>query len=305
MSQNDFFTGGPASLSELRTGELTTIAQGGFVTGAAATGRGTTSALVDGELRVTNPSGSARTLANVAEYEFADNPDAGNAYGLQELTDDCRADLESSGLPPEWLAALLPHGGVPDANPYAVAILSNGDRVVADAGGNTLLPGDHRRRGQHHLRDAAPPGRHQRGDCRSVRTARLPDCTVGLTNDFDFVPTDVEVHDGMLYVSSLPGGPEVPSPLGDRGGVFTVDPSTGATTQIGDGFAGATDLAVDKAGNVYVTELFGGQVSKLSDGGPVPVASLSEPVAIESHKGTLYVASGVFAGPGQVVTITP
>mgnify|MGYP000523655243 CR=1 FL=1 len=101
------------------------------------------------------------------------------------------------------------------------------------------------------------------------------------------------------------GGEEEKEEEEEIEGVFTVDPDTGATTQIGDGFAGATDLAVDKAGNVYVAELFGGQVSMLSGGAPVPVVALSEPVAIESHKGKLYVASGVFAGPGQVVTITP
>jgi hypothetical protein len=302
VSQNDFFGGGPANLSQLRKGDVSSIASAGFVTGVEANGRGTTSFLADGELRVTNPSGKTRTLANVAAFEFANNPDQVNTYGLQGLTAPCQAELESSGLPPEVVQALIPGPGVPDANPYAVAILPNGDRVVADAGGNTLLRVTEE--GAVSTLAVMPP-RPAVIDDATAGAFGLPACTIGLTNNFDFVPTDVELHNGMLYVSSLPGGPEGPSPLGDRGGVFTVDPGTGATTQIGDGFAAATDLAVTKSGDVYVTELFGGQVSMLSGGGPVPVASLSEPVAIEAHKGTLYVSSGVFGGPGQVVTITP
>lgn len=82
-------------------------------------------------------------------------------------------------------------------------------------------------------------------------------------------------------------------------------PQTGALTQIGDSFYGATDLAVTGSGEVYVTELYNGNVSKLSGGGPVPIASLDEPVAIEYARGALYVSAGVFSGPGQVVTITP
>lgn len=290
------------NLAESRKGEVSTIAQADFITGVEAKGRGTASFLANGELRITNPSGKIRTLANLAEYEFANNPDKDIAYGLQGLSDSCLDEIEAADLPDEVLEAIVPRFGLPDANPYAVAILPNGDRVVADAGGNSLLrvtPG-----GAVSTLAVMPP-RPAEINAQTAGEFGLPACTVGLTNNFDFVPTDVEYHKGTLYVSSLPGGPEGSSPLGDRGGVFTVNPNTGATNQIGDGFAGATDVAVTKSGDVYVTELFGGRVSMLSGGGPVPVADLSEPVAIEAHKGKLYVSAGVFAGPGQVVIITP
>ena len=94
------------------------------------------------------------------------------------------------------------------------------------------------------------------------------------------MPTDVEVHDGLLYVTTLPGGPEDPS-LGARGKVYTVDPATGDVTQIGKGFAGATDLAVSPQGKVYVTELFGGQVSTIKNGVAKKVFSVEQPAAIE------------------------
>jgi hypothetical protein len=298
VSQSDF-AGGPGSLSEYRKGTLRTIAEAGFVTGVEAKGRGTTSFLADGQLRVVNPSGKVKTLANLADYEAVNNPDAGNSYGLQGLSAECAAEV--AALPPDLAEALLPHSGVVDSNPYAVAILPNGDRVVADAGGNDLVTVSPS--GAMSTLAVLPP---RPTVITGATQLDLPGCVEGLVMNFDFVPTDVEVGpDGMLYVSSLPGGPEGPSPLGPRGGVFTVHPQTGALTQIGDGFYGATDLAVTGSGEVYVTELYNGNVSKLSGGGPVPIASLDEPVAIEYARGALYVSAGVFSGPGKVVTITP
>jgi hypothetical protein len=82
----------------------------------------------------------------------------------------------------------------------------------------------------------------------------LPDCAIGLTYNFEAVPTDVEVgRDGQLYVSLLPGGPEDPN-LGARGSVYAVNPQTGATHQIATGFAGATNLALGPDGTIYVAE---------------------------------------------------
>ena len=300
VTQSDFFGGNPGSLTELRKGKASVIAEAGFVTGVEANGRGTTSFLADAQLKVVNPSGKIKTLANLAEYEAANNPDAGNDYGLQGITPECEADVLATG-DQDLIDALLPHNGAVDSNPYAVAILPNGDRVVADAGGNTLVrvtPS-----GQLSTLAVLPP-RPAVIDAGTAAAFGLPNCE-GLTMNFDFVPTDAELGpNGMLYVSSLPGGPEGPSPLGPRGGVFTVNPSTGALAQIGDGFYGATDLAVDKLGQVYVTELYSNTVSMLSGGGPVPIATLDQPVAIESYKGKLYVSAGVFGGPGQVVMIT-
>ena len=70
----------------------------------------------------------------------------------------------------------------------------------------------------------------------------MPGCVVGHKFWFEPVPTDVEVHGGMLYVTTLPGGPEDPS-LGARGRVYTVDPDTGDPRRWARA-PGATDLAV-------------------------------------------------------------
>ncbi len=291
------------TLTELRKGKESNLFEfAGGVAAVEAEGRGTLSYVLDGEVTVRNPSGKTRALGNVSEYEAANNPDAGNSYGLQGLAPACAAEITAT-LPPDFAEALLPHGGVVDSNPYALAILPSGDRVVADAGGNSLVrvtPS-----GKVSTLAVLPP-RPVVISPEAAGAFGLPDCTVGLTMNLDFVPTDVEVGpEGMLYVTSLPGGPEGESPLGPLGGVFTVNPGTGSVSQIGSGFFGATDLAVADNGDVYVTELYINTVSMLSGGGPVPVASIPEAVAVEYAKGKLYVAGGVFGGPGEVVTVTP
>ena len=58
----------------------------------------------------------------------------------------------------------------------------------------------------------------------------------------------------MLYISSLGGGPEDGSV--QTGGVFRLNLRTKRLVRIGEGFAGATDLAVTRNGRVFVTELF-------------------------------------------------
>ena len=132
----------------------------------------------------------------------------------------------------------------------------------------------------------------------------LPQCVVGSTYGFEAVPTDVELgRDGLLYVTVLSGGPGA---LGPRSKVFRVDRRTKALTEIGSGFAGATDLAVAPDGTVYVAELFGGRISELVNGAPVTVAEVMLPAAVEWAGGKLFATVDVFSETGgSVVSITP
>jgi hypothetical protein len=130
----------------------------------------------------------------------------------------------------------------------------------------------------------------------------LPECAIGLTYNFEPVPTDVEVGRwGILYVTTLPGGPEDPS-LGARGAVYAVNPWNGDVWPVAGGFAGATNLAIGKHGTIYVAELFGGRVSKIVDGAPETVIELAQPAALEYANGKLYVSYDVF-GSGKIATI--
>ena len=117
------------------------------------------------------------------------------------------------------------------------------------------------------------------------------------------VPTDVEVgRNGSLYVSTLPGGPEDPS-LGARGGVYKVNPWNGKSKQIASGLAGAANLAISPWGTIFVSELFGNQVSMIVHGAPVPIASVPSPSALEWSHGKLYVATNSFE-VGKIQTIS-
>ncbi|MGO1933184.1 MAG: ScyD/ScyE family protein, partial [Cellulosimicrobium funkei] len=98
---------------------------------------------------------------------------------------------------------------------------------------------------------------------------------------FEPVPTDVEVGPrGVLYVTTLPGGPEDAS-LGARGAVYTVDPWRGAVRRLATGFLGATNLAVSGDGTVYVAELFGGKVSQVGKRGPSTLVEVPLPAGLE------------------------
>ena len=191
-------------------------------------------------LEIIGPKGTVKvdTLA----YERANNPDGKITYGF--------ANPASCPLVPE-----PNYRGLIDSHAYSVAAYGK-KFVVADAGANALWLVD--RKGNISTIGVLP--RHRLRVTEAAADSQdLPDCAVGKTYNFEAVPTDVEVgKDGWLYVTTLPGGPEDPS-LGARGRVYRVNPKTGKNQLIARGFAGATNLALGKHGEIYVTELFGGQ----------------------------------------------
>ena len=283
-------------------GNETTHDVGGFPTGVAAEGRGTFTYVRSGEppqgaFRML-PNGRTKPLGDTSFVELTQNPDAHVTYGFQGVDDACLAQV-----PPE-----IPGSEPGDVNPnaYAVAIMPDGSRVVADAGGNTLL----------HLAPSAsqatvlsllPPVPVEITDAIAGALG-LPACVVGHDYWFHPVPTDVELGpDGMLYVSSLAGGPEdagFQALLGGTGGVFRVDPSTGDATRIASGLLGAVDLAVAPNGDVYVAELYADRISMIVSGHGHPAVDVPQPSAVEWADGMLYAAIDAF-GNGRVVTITP
>ncbi len=272
------------------------------IAGVDATGRGTltytTTGFSDGQFIGTvnriRPNGKTTPLGDTGHHETVLNPDYVNTYGFQGLDAECAALL-----PPD--AGLLPYNGGVDSNSYAVAILPDGSRVVADAGGNSLVKVAANKRVS---TLAVLPPQPTTITADQAAMFGLPDCVADKTYNFEPVPTDVEVGpDGMLYVSTLPGGPEDPS-LGARGSVYRVHPSTGAMTLIATGFLGATDLAVAPNGTIYVAELFGGRISKVVGGGGQLVAEVPAPAALEFAQGKLYATIDAF-GNGSLVTIQP
>jgi hypothetical protein len=221
-------------------------------------------------------------------------------------------------------AANNPDGNVPDTNPYGIAI-DGGSRLVADAGGNSLIR-------------LAANGRS------SVVAVFAPQCipwTAPFPNPIpnvcggpesfpaESVPTDVVVGpDGAYYVSELTGFPFTP----EMSRVWRVDPgrSTPATCSTfafvpndgcevyASGLTSVVDLGFASDGTLYAVqfadagvlgaEVFGdfdGSVQAIPPGGGVPspaVTGLTVPGGIAVDGDHLYITNNsIFPGSGQVV----
>jgi hypothetical protein len=262
---------------------------GGEISGVAVKGKSVFYTAGDGVLPANTVNrlrkGESSPVADTLAYEQANNPDGGQSYGIEQpLSDDCAAQWPVDQAGPPTYTGLI------DSHAYALAI-GDDEIYIADAGANAILALG--RDGELRTVAVLPP-QPTVISAEAAAANGLPACVVGLTYNFEAVPTDVEVgHDGKLYVTTLPGGPEDPS-LGARGSVYRVSPYSGRVKQVATGFLGATNLALAPHGDIYVTELFGGRVSKVVDGGPETLIELPAPAGLEYANGKLYVAYDVF-----------
>jgi hypothetical protein len=243
-------------------------------------------------LNIKSPTGTLR--ADTLAYENAHNPDQVNTYGFAHPT-PCQVE----GLGPQ-----AQYTGQIDSHAYSVAAWGN-KWIVADAGANDLLLVDN----SGHISTLAvlPPQ-------PAVITAEFaeandldPSCFAGSSYGFEPVPTDIEVgNNGMLYITTLPGGPEGPE-LGARGSLWRLNPESGKLKRLATGFAGATNLAIGKHGRIYVTELFAGKISVVRTGHVSHFVDLPGVVSIERglRPGRLYAGTldPTFSGPGSIVRI--
>ena len=245
----------------------------------------------DTTLNEVRPSGATTTIASLLDHEVETNPDGDQTYGFVGLPAGCAAKL-----PPE----LLPYTGIVESNPYKVAVESFGSYLVADAAGNSIVRVG--RNGGTATVAILPPV-PQRITFAGSRQLGLPLCTVGRNYLSEPVPTDVEIGpDGDFYVTSLPGGLELPG----YGSVFRIDSDTRAVTRVATGLSGAVDLAVADDGTIYVAELFANRISSISNGVVSTVVDVFTPGAVEiADDGTIYATVGVFAPAGDVVIVTP
>lgn len=258
-------------------------ALGGRLYYVTSSGAGDPAEIFDAHLKLRDARGNVEEVADLGQHERDHNPDAATTYGFVGLAEGCEI--------PEGIPVSYP--GILDSHPYSTT-LWHGEVFVADAGGNDVLAVD--RDGDVRTVAVLPPTPLE-VTAELAAGVGLPECAVGSTYLLEPVPTDVEVgQDGWLYVTSLPGGPEGPGlPLG---AVYKVDPRSGAVQLVTRGFSGATNLAVGTKGEIYVTELFGGQVSVIPRGSttPQPFLQVPLPAAVEVDGKSLYVTTEALPG---------
>ncbi len=225
--------------------------------------------------------GKAKLLGNVGRFEKNKNPDADVVYGLRDVDESCASQWPTEDLGP------ASYEGIVETHPYATEMTAT-TTYVADAAGNTILGLSGGKVSVVSVLPGIPveipadmPG--------------VPECAVGQDYWFEPVPTDVERgRDGMLYVTSLPGGPEDGS-LGANGSVFRVDPATGDAERIVSGLMSPTGMDVAPNGDLYVTQLFGGSIVRVPEGSstPEPYKSVPLPADVEWRAGRIFATTNV------------
>ncbi|PWI17555.1 hypothetical protein DI272_27865 [Streptomyces sp. Act143] len=156
-----------------------------------------------------------------------------------------------------------PHKASVDSNPYAVLALPDGRKIVADAAGNDLVV-------------VSPQG-------KAKPFTVFPD-----HDKRETVPTSLALGpDGNLYVGELNGLTEKPTAR-----VWKVDPWTGKILGWKSGFGPISGIAFNSGGDLYVSQLFQGVVTKVAHGKRTNVkVPFPAGLAVDPYDGKVYVSA--------------
>lgn len=241
----------------------------------------------DSWVKVLTRHGKARTLAHVRAYENRKNPDGTVTYGARGISSSCASQW------PVDKAGPAVYQGLKDSHPYATWQARN--RIyVADAGMNAIISISPR--GRIHT-VAVLPAVPVKITAELAAGVGVPSCAIGLTYYGEPVPTDVQrATDGSLYVTTEGGGLGEMMPLG---ALYRIKGKH--IHQVAGGLFAPVGLAIGEHGNVYVSQLFGGEIDKVKRNGTVRTfAKVNMPGALD-WAGRLYATTDVLVGtdPGS------
>ncbi len=210
-------------------------------------------ALLPARLMQIDRNGNTRQVADLADFEAANNSDATTVYGVRDASAECLAQ-----------APYLQSTGELFSHPYSSAPVGSGV-YVGDAGANAILHVS--ANGRVNLVKAIP-AEPITIDASVVAVATemgmsIPDCMMGLKYYAQAVPTDITVSGQWLYYTVLPG---VPGESLGVGKAYRVHLQSGKTQLLAQGLAAPTGIAVDRNNNVYVSQLMGDGVSRIKNG---------------------------------------
>lgn len=252
---------------------------------------------------VRTSSKGKRTIVSddLMAYEAAKNPDGRKRYGFRGLDADCSAELAE--LETQIGAPLNDYKGIVESHPYQLDV-HRGSIFVADAAANAVLKVN-ARTGAISTVAVIPAtsitfGTELEGHLEETLGTDVPDCLRGARYTPEPVPTDVEAdRRGGLYVSTLQGLAGESLPLSK---VYRVKAHSGRSHEVARGMRGATGLAVARNGNIFVSEMFGGQVSVVRPGSSRArqVFAAESPADVEVRGHTLYATTNTFTN-GTIV----
>lgn len=216
----------------------------------------------------TGRGGKVDVIANLLSYELKHNPD-----GQVQFVD---------GVPPDALS-----------NPFSMN-LSHFGLLVADGGANDVLKVNPR---TGHVSTFFAPPTVKTGEVCAADDANANPGTKGC----DPVPTGVDVRGNNVYVSTL--GAEAPG----AGRVYKLDGRTGKVLRVWRNLHAPTGVTVSRAGNIYVSQVLDGQITKIAPGNKRTVAEVTTPTGIDARHGKVWASAGSLLGPGagEVVSVAP
>ncbi len=246
-------------------------------------------------VRWIGPSGKVHTLAKLRAYENRKNPDKRITYGVRGISATCAADWPTEQFGPPV------YRGAKDSHPYATLQTDEGTVFVADAGMNAVLAISRRGRIRTLAVTPAVPVKITAGLASGMG---LPDCVVGKTYYGESVPTDLALKRGRLLVTTEGGGLGEQMPLG---AIYRVGMKGGPAKKVVGGLFAPVGIATNAKGDVFVSQLFGGKISRIKHGTRTvrTFAKANLPAAVEWTPRGLYATVDVLVGPSEEQPNTP